>query len=448
MLFLVGLSVAAPHRTPHPKPDVVAWAPGARHDVLHVKLVDGRGELPRIPGAEVSALFGDAAVLAEEQARTDPDGRLADRTSWLRVEVRGDAVALANALNADPRVEVVFFAPDAVPPPVDLDPVTPDFTDQQSYLRAAPDGLGQAAVQDWPGVGGEHVVIADVEYGWEPEHEELDHTGTTFAWGQGSGDWTFHGNMVLSLLVGRDDGYGVTGFAPEATVAMISPYADVEDYDVAAAISGAASLLGPGDVLLIEQQLQANGAFAPVESSPSTFDAIAAAVAKGIVVVEPSGNGGQNLDDAAWEGWFDRDQRDSGAILVGGGAGVEDTQEPLRGWNGVSCYGDRVDVQGVSSYTVVSATTGDYEPNLFFPEGDDRQAYTTEFGGTSAAAAMVAGVAASFQSAAIELTGVPWDPVELRALMVSTGTPQSEATAQHIGPQPDLEAMLKAAGLR
>ncbi|MCP4806510.1 MAG: S8 family serine peptidase [Proteobacteria bacterium] len=447
MLLLIGLSVASPHRVPHDKPARVDWAPGLRDDVVHVKLVEGQLEEPTIAGAvDVRPLFRDPAELAGERARFDPDEQLADLTTWFRVQVApGAGPELAMALNEDPRVEVATLALAAVRPPEDLDPTTPDFTDQQSYLDAAPTGMG--ATVSWPGARGEHVVVADIEYGWEPDHEELSRSPSAFSWGHTSDSWTFHGNMVLSILVGQDDGYGVTGFVPDATSMMISPYADVADYDVAAAIDGATALLGPGDVLLIEQQVSANGGFAPVESSPAVFDAISLAVAKGIVVIEPAGNGGQDLDAVSWEGWFDRDTRDSGAILVGGGASPEDTSEPLRGWNGVSCYGSRVDVQGVSSYTVVSATTGDYEPDLFFPDGDDRQAYTTQFGGTSAASAMVAGVAASFQSAAIESTGVPWDPVELRALMVGTGTPQSDASPQHIGPQPDLAVMLQTAGL-
>ena len=421
-MLLIALAWAGPTRTPHPKPHLVVQAEGLRDDLVHVRLVPG-ARMPPVEGRVVA--LGDA---------------------WFRVLVpSGSAAGVANALNADPRVEVAVLAASPTRPPADIEPTTPDFTDQQSYLEPAPVGLGRG--QGWPGVGGEHVTVADIEYGFDPTHEELTHTADAHSWGYAADSWTFHGNMVLSLLVGQDDGYGVTGFVPDAQARIISPYVAEGDYDVAAAIQGAAALLEPGDVLLIEQQVTANGSYAPVEVSPAVFDAIRDAVDAGIVVVEPAGNGGQDLDGATWEGWFDREARDSGAILVGGGAGPEASGETPRGWNGVSCYGSRVDVQGVASYTVVAATTGDYEPDLFFPDGDDRQAYTTQFGGTSGASAMVAGVAAAFQSVAIELTGQPWAPQDLRALMVATGTPQAEGP-QHIGPQPDLDAMLRAAGLR
>ena len=36
------------------------------------------------------------------------------------------------------------------------------------------------------------------------------------------------------------------------------------------------------------------------------------------IVVEPSANGAQDLDTSVWDGWFDLDVQDSGAIMVGG----------------------------------------------------------------------------------------------------------------------------------
>ena len=77
------------------------------------------------------------------------------------------------------------------------------------------------------------------------------------------------------------------------------------DYSVAAAIDAAAALLDAGDVILIEQQAVAHDNYAPVEVEPAVFDAIASAVAKGVIVVEPSGNGGQDLDATYWFNAFD-----------------------------------------------------------------------------------------------------------------------------------------------
>ena len=60
---------------------------------------------------------------------------------------------------------------------------------------------------------------------------------------------------------------------------------------------------------------------------------------------------------------------------------------------------------------------------------------------------MVAGVAALTQSIAIAIHGAPFDPEDLRALLVSTGTPQAAGDSRHIGPQPDLRRLLRAAML-
>ena len=291
------------------------------------------------------------------------------------------------------------------------------------------------------------MAVADLEYGWDPTHEDLDHTADAAAWGWSSGYYAYHGNGVLGQLFAGDNGYGVTGMVPAAEPLVISPYDDDRNYDIAAAIDGAAALLDAGDVLLIEQQSWANGNYAPVEVDPAVFDAIALAVAKGIVVVEPTGNGGQNLDHAAWAGWFDREVRDSGAIMVGGGWSPDGGGTP-RTWSGGSCYGERVDVQGWYD-SIVTATTSQFSPDLYFPGGDSAQAYTSEFGGTSGASPMVAAAAAVAQSVAWEVWGRPWDPSDLRAALVSTGTPQPAADGGHpIGPQPDLRRFLRTWAVR
>jgi len=377
----------------------------------------------------------------------DPPAGLAKLTrplwpgsAWVRVDV-SDAGASLEGLKEQPWVADIRPAMAPLPPPEDLPPTTPDLTGEQLYLGADP-GLGVLAAQPWPGVTGRNVRVADLEYSWDPEHEDLGSTVDAVTLGWNSETWAFHGNAVLGVVLAQDNGYGITGIAPEAEPVVVFPYAAEDDYDLAVQIAASAEVLEPGDVLLIEQQAWANGNYAPVSVEPVIHDAIEWLVDQGIVVVEAAGNGGQSLDDEGFEGWFDRAQRDHGGILVGGGASPLDGDYALRSWTGGSNYGGRVDVQGWYSYTTVSATTGAYLPDLFYGDSDDRQAYTTQFGGTSGAAAMVAGVAAAFQSAAIELTGSPWAPRDLRALMISTGNPQGEG-AEQLGPQPDLARMLR-----
>jgi serine protease len=462
--LLLGVAWAGPVRAPQ-RPAALVWEEGRRRDQLVVKLREGAGVVPeqtasglRLGGPGDGQGLGpllagarprfprDPVAIAQDRATFDPEQALADLRLYLVLEGEG-LEERGRALLADPRVETVYHAFAPMPPPQDIPPETPDFSELQGYLGPAPDGLGFDEAARWPGGTGEWVAVADLEYGWQPEHEDLGATLDAAAWGWDSGYYDYHGNAVLGQLFAGDDGYGVTGMVPDAEALVVSPYDADRRYDIAAAIDGAASLLDAGDVLLIEQQSWANGNYAPVEVDPAVFDAIALAVAKGIVVVEPTGNGGQDLDAAAWGGWFDRSLRDSGAILVGGGWSPEGGGQ-ARTWSGGSCYGGRVDLQGWYD-SIVTATTRGYSPDLFYPGGDELQAYTSAFGGTSGASPMVAGAAAVVQSVAWELWGQPWDPLDLRAALVGTGTPQPADDLDHpIGPLPDLRRMLRTWSVR
>jgi hypothetical protein len=208
--------------------------------------------------------------------------------------------------------------------------------------------------------------------------------------------------------------------------------------------------LEPGDVLLIEQQGYVNGNYCPVEAYAAIFDAISHVVSQGVAVIEPGGNGGQNLDHTQWEGWFDRTLRDSGAIMVGGGAAPTGSFTPRSWFPGGSSYGGRVDLQGWFE-AIVTATNDDLggsQGDLFLPLEDGRQGYTLSFGGTSGASAQIAGLVALANSIAIETWGDPWDPMVLRASLVQSATPQEDESLAHIGPQPDLRRLLRSWAIR
>jgi hypothetical protein len=417
------------------RPAAVYWEEGRLPDVLVVELA--------APAVERRARWGLPPELRHlepllDGARVRPVAPALTR--FVRIH-HPDAEVIGTLLLEDPRVLDAWLAPAPVPPPEDLPPETADFRALQTWLDAFP-GLGFDEASRWPGGRGENVTIVDIEYGWDPTHEDLGTSPAEVAWGQDSGSYRFHGNSVLGQLVGGDNGYGVVGAVPDAQVLMVSPFDADGAYDVAAAVAGAAAMLQPGDVILIEQQAWSNEGYCPVSVDRAVRAAIEAAVDAGIVVVEPGGNGGQDLDAPAWEGRFDR-ENDPGSILVGGGASPESGWEPRAWYPGGSSYGSRVDVQGWYD-GIVTATSDDYGPalaDLWYPDQDPRQAYTRSFGGTSGASPMIAAMAAIAQSVAIELTGEPWDPRELRAALVATGTPQ--AGEELIGPQPDLQRLLR-----
>ena len=324
---------------------------------------------------------------------------------------------------------------------------TPDFRPDQAWLD--PDfGIAAAEALRFPGGEATGLTVADIEYGWTVAHEDLEAAVNAFAWGWNSEQYGYHGTSVLGQLRATWNGFGVDGAVAGAAVMVISPFSDPETYDVAAAILAGVDLLGPGDVLLIEQQAYVGGDYCPVEVDPAVFAAIEAAVADGIVVVEPGGNGAQDLDDAEWGGVFDRAQQDSGAVLVGGGSSPLSRWE-TRGWpsNG-SSYGTRVDVQGWYD-SIVTSTNGDYDgylADLYYPDDDPLRAYTDSFGGTSGASPMVSAVAVIAQGVRIARTGAPWHPLDLRASLVSTGLAQPVEDAHRIGPQPTLRSLLRTYG--
>lgn len=331
------------------------------------------------------------------------------------------------------------------PPPDTAEAATPDFRADQRWLDA---DVGIAADEAARFPGGASTTVADIEYGWEPDHEDLGGVPAASAWGFDTYSYAYHGTSVLGQLGAARNGLGVDGARADGGLLVISPYADADTYDVAAAVLGALDLLAPGDVLLIEQQAFANGDYCPVEVDPAVYGAIVRATRHGVLVVEPGGNGAQDLDDPEWDGWFDRSTQDSGAVLVGGGASPY-ARTPARSWySSGSSYGARVDVQGWYD-SIVTTTNGDYDgvlADLYFPDGDPLRAYTESFGGTSGASPMVAAVAAAAQAVRTSRAGAPWEPLDLRAALVSTGMPQPEGQDQHIGPMPTLRTLLRTYG--
>ena len=444
----------APFRGPLPRPDVLVAGAAHRPDVLQVKLHASAG------------LRWDGTRLRDRSGRVwstpgghvlrplVPDAGAGEVGLWYRIE-SDRASELAARLLRDPVVETVNYALRPAPPPSarslavhppSANASTPDFREAQGWLDPE-GGVGATEASRWPGARGEGISVADIEYGWTEDHEDLAATVGAHAWGSQEGRYLFHGTSVLGQLFGTENGWGVVGGIPEATARVASPFDETEDYNLAAAIVGIGAQLLPGDVLLIEQQAYCpdGGGYCPVEVDDAVFDAIAAVVAAGIVVVEPAANGGRNLDDRVFEGRFDRSLRDSGAILVGGGASPESGMDPRIWYPYGSSYGARVDVQGWFDH-IVTTTNGDYGgmyADLYFPDEDPLRAYTATFAGTSGASPMVAVVAAAAQAALLAERGEPMDPVDLRALLVSTGTPEPVTDGHHIGPLPDLRRLLR-----
>jgi subtilisin family serine protease len=353
-------------------------------------------------------------------------------------------------------VEVAYAAP--IPANADIPPTTTiDLRGSQGYRSPAPGGIDVAFARLLPGGGGENVKIADVEFAWQLDHEDLPQSHFLQA-GVGAtpvGEWNDHGTAVLGELVGvASNNYGVSGIAPAARIGTSSVTGldafgirGLTFYDVGNAVLVAAAAMDPGDVMLIEQHFKGPGSgttcdtscgcgefeYVAMEYFPKEYDAISFATALGIVVVEAAGNGAMNLDAAQYDHLFDRNFRDSQAILVGAGKPASHAPECF------SNFGSRLDVQGWGD-SVATLGYGD-NATLRANGGDSRQWYTRTFSGTSSATPIVAGAAALIQSIRKARGLPPLESAVMRDLLARTGTPQGAGS--QIGPLPNLQAALK-----
>lgn len=345
---------------------------------------------------------------------------------------------LIDHLNSLSIVEIAYPQRIPFPAATDIAPVTPDFSNAQSYLEPAPQGIDAFYAWSFSGGQGDFAHIIDVETGWHLDHEDLPDQRSLFhnhGWNVLAGQ--NHGTAVLGILAAQENEFGITGIVPKTALGVDSPVAFIPPYDVPGAINRAAAALPRGGVLLIEQHypfgpsatpgLAYSGSWVPVEESQGDFDAIRNATARGIVVVEAAANGGQDLDVPFFERRFDRSLRDSGAILVG--AGMPYTGAP----EGFSNFGRRVDVHGWGS----GVMTLGYDSMVPGAGGDARQRYRSSFGGTSSASPIVAGAAAAIQSIRRFFGVGLLTSVEMRNLLRDTGT-QGVASPRNIGPLPNL----------
>ncbi|SDL23264.1 S8 family serine peptidase [Nonomuraea jiangxiensis] len=414
-----------------------------------------RSVTPLVPDAAVAKLDGLKA-----QAKTRAGSAVPDLGSWYTVVLPADADAakVVEELKALPEVAFAYPSPDPVPPPASQDvesaaAATPDFTGMQGYLRPAPQGINADFSRRDPRARGTGIRIVDLEYDWNMAHEDLqlnsssDLGGTVFPRYTGFADE--HGTAVFGELVARDNGYGVTGSVPAATMYGISPSQAVSGggtrWNPGAALAYLAGrgVLRRGDVVLLEQQTSGplgGSNYAPLEWIPSVFDAIRLLDGLGVTVVETGGNGNQNVDSSIYvrDGikWFDRNTHNSGAILVG--AGSDTDRERLS----FSNYGSRFDLQGWGRNIVTTGSNGNLQGGTSPANLNVR--YTRTFGGTSGAGPIVTGAVVAVQSY-LKATGqAPWTAAQVADLLKRTGTPQGpNTTGQRIGPLPNLEAALR-----
>jgi subtilisin family serine protease len=362
---------------------------------------------------------------------------------------------LAERLRKDPNIQAAYVKPgaqlarinDMVPLAAEAPLMTPDFTTRQGYLNAAPGGIDARFAWTRLGGGGFGIRIIDIEGGWRFSHEDLVVNQGGIISGTPLGlDWINHGTAVLGEISGDRNSFGITGIAPDANIRGIVATGS------SAAVRMAADRLSPGDIILIELQSANAVGLIPVEWYPDDLLAIQYAVVnRGVIVVEPAANGGLSLDDPRhdrplsgfpswWRNPFRRNPINSGAIVVGAGAPPSGQFGPDRSRLSFSNYGSMVDAQGWGAQVTTTGygdLQGGSNQNLW---------YTSQFGGTSAAAPIVAGAIACVQGAR-RAAGLPLRlPKEMRNDLRITGSAQQASSvnpvSQRIGNRPNLRQLL------
>ncbi|MCA1627108.1 MAG: S8 family serine peptidase [Acidobacteria bacterium] len=322
--------------------------------------------------------------------------------------------AVLAQLNALPQVKQAVVVPEAAPPDLPNDPYIG--TEQQSPVEVAHNQIQRQwylhrtrVPQAWQFGRGAGVVIADVDFGCRVSHREfvgaIKHTHNSFDGTDNvsCGADVGHGTAVLGIAGARSDGKGLAGYAPEAELWAIQgntgcgPPKNITPW--LAAINHILDTDAPGKrkVILIELQTKPLGG--NYEQVPTVNDLIREAIAQNCVVVVCAGNGNRrvNLKDN------NQPFEPTGSILVGATIfhETENRRAPF------SNHGPEV---------VVSAP-GDKIRDVTCGPSEDT-AYRNDFGGTSGAAAKVAGTVALMLSVNPNLSHAA-----VREILRTTGSP-------------------------
>ena len=457
-VLLVGLRAQAPVETDpqavHPDRLCVKLAEGSGAEWKNGGLVSRNG----IDLTSVAALFATAttrplvtAVAWDELDRwhtqacsvLPPHNRPGHLGLWFHLT--GPSVAatavLREALLANPLVECLHHEPRLVPagptprPGGDVPPTTPLLTHLQLTHNPSPQGHGARQAATIGGARGRGLRFVMMEYSFLLGHEDVCQLVASSFFGPVPAldlSTAQHGTSGASMVCANRNAYGITGMADEVEAHFVSMGLN-GGFENSLALTVANTQ--PADVILVVIMTQVPslgpGTWVPFEYFQSAYDATLTATALGRHLIVPAGNGNLSLDDPALLNRFDRNFRDSGAIMVGASEAGPLVKIGFSNW------GSRIDAH---SWGDGVASCG--YPTAFFPNNDLLQSYTGAATGTSASTPQLAGVIAVLQGAAKRQLGQPLTNQQVVSLLHAHG-PQ---TTHVIGRRPDLVAMLQAMG--
>ena len=375
---------------------------------------------------------------------------------------------------------LVWFAhpvPRAYPAGIQIPNINPG--PGQDYLKdvASTGGLNVKAAWD-AGLDGSGVILLDNEGNWNIGHTDLPLKSGDFVskdTGAALNSYAIiqHGTAVAGVIVGKDNGMGITGIAPKSKLLLGQTTGTMAAGSLSETLVKKQALyadgsyethnMKPGDVFILELQTAKPGSegckstsanpsngCVPLEAYQSEFLILKDLTNYGgIVVIEGAGNGGLDLDNPANQVNVDLSKDSSGAIMVGastGGSTVLNGKHTLEKAPYSNC-GSRVDVfawglgvttTGYGDHPI--SAPGSMKVDPAYVGGQDKyvdpnQSYTASFAGTSSATAIIAGSAALLQQYAKQLYKDPksacaiktWEYVylssqQMRDVMVKSGT--------------------------
>jgi len=498
--FLAATVATADGLTPRPLPFKPAKAeipPGYDHRHINVKFLDdldigltpdglplerGGGALGSTQALEILRaidrdggrwlrMTGQAETKMDEMRRTAQKtmGReIADLNNYFILSVP-EKVRTENwidKLNSLSEVEI------ARPHPLAMNlPLPPSYEYMQGYLDPAKDGLDFDYTKGLPGGTGANTWICDFEYSWNLAHQDLPTVitivpTTYWACDPQHPDDNNHGTAVLGEMAGAGNGWGVDG-ASYGSGYMVAPtflktVLNDSAWYLGVAMTNAMNYhIGPGDVMLIEQQMAGpnwssstgDTGLIPIEWYEPWYNIVVTAVGNGYHVVECAGNGYQDLDNAVYNTGHAPFlyQNRSGAIIVGAGG----VPASFGGTIGdryrmpFSNYGTRLDLQG---WGEAVWTTG---YGTYYNEGtaDSSLYYTNSFSGTSSAAPNIASAVSVVAAIDESVNGVlsRMSLFDINYLLRLTGSQQDgdgfNPPWLMIGPRPDLKTAVRTCGL-
>lgn len=308
---------------------------------------------------------------------------------------------------------------------------TPNYSDLQTYKDGIEkDHIGIDMEYAWSiGVTGKGIKIADIGIDYNPKHINLqrDSLITLVPLGDDYVPVPDPGTSVTGILYANDVGFGVKGMVHGADNYYFVSEVPLGD---AAGIAEGLAALKKGDVFVYE--LQTEGPTSPPESvsidyDGAVWDVTHEALKAGILVVAAGGDSSVDLDRKEFDEY--RNRPDNGIIRVGAG-------DKLLSKASFSNHGSMIHLQAWGD-DVVTTGYGDLH------DGGPNDNYTATFSGTSSATPIVASAVVAVQSWYKESTGKVLSPLEMRQLLIDTGTAQADPEKGHIGPIPNIKKAIE-----